>query len=268
MKRVIRENIATAGLVADAAARGSTSTVSLSHYGENLLCVWNVCKELDGHYEVRRHQGRFLEKFGPNGSFKEDRDQATNDCVALLERGPLPPEESGSTANRELSALCCVPGLLGGLKNLDKLEKYVARATQVTHTHPLATSSSLFFALFMIQLIANSGDANIDEIFTRAGMDESIVLKIREGCAFLGECTEAAEKLGNSSLLEHGLPLSMWILQHSKSFRDAIDLNIRCGGDSCGRAIFIGPIAYAVWGEDAPLGLPQEWVKKLDLMES
>eukprot|EP00981_Chlorochromonas_danica_P008499 scaffold2205_cov183-Ochromonas_danica.AAC.24 len=69
---------------------------------------------------------------------------------------------------------------------------------------------------------------------------------------------------GSTSLLKLGqalaaLVVSLLVLKESKALEDALDTNVRIGGDNCSRALVIG----AAWGAKGK-ELPQEWTKQVN----
>ena len=53
------------------------------------------------------------------------------------------------------------------------------------------------------------------------------------------------------------------ILNHAQSFTEAVRANIRCGGDSCGRAWIIGPAMAAIYGVGGERGIPLSWLARV-----
>ncbi|RYH13651.1 ADP-ribosylglycohydrolase family protein [archaeon] len=61
-------------------------------------------------------------------------------------------------------------------------------------------------------------------------------------------------------LLIGALVVALHIILHSSNFSDAIDLNIRAGGDSCSRALVIG----AVFGAMPGTSIPEHWLSSVN----
>ena len=75
--------------------------------------------------------------------------------------------------------------------------------------------------------------------------------------------TQIANDFGNACLLSQGIPVCLHILRKANSYTDAIRMNILAGGDSCGRAMVIGPLAGALFGVGGENGIPLPWISKL-----
>ncbi len=59
---------------------------------------------------------------------------------------------------------------------------------------------------------------------------------------------EAASRFGLASHAEHSMPVVWHLLKHATDFESAVHDNIRCGGDSCGRAMALVTIAGLAFG--------------------
>jgi ADP-ribosylglycohydrolase len=60
-----------------------------------------------------------------------------------------------------------------------------------------------------------------------------------------------------------GLPLTFHILANASTFADAVEANIRAGGDSAGRAIMIGAVMGAAHGIGGDAGIPADYLVKM-----
>ncbi len=63
------------------------------------------------------------------------------------------------------------------------------------------------------------------------------------------------KEAGLSCHLPEGLPVVFNILSHASSFKEGIEQNILVGGDSCGRAIYLGALLALVYD------IPEDWIR-------
>ena len=74
----------------------------------------------------------------------------------------------------------------------------------------------------------------------------------------------AGDTFGRTCYLHEAMPVIFHVLSHASSYTEAVRANIRCGGDSGGRAWLIGPAMAAVHGLGGERGIPLSWLAKLD----
>ena len=75
---------------------------------------------------------------------------------------------------------------------------------------------------------------------------------------------EVSAELGRTCYLKEALPLSLYILKNTKSYKEAVRMNILAGGDSCGRSMLVGAAATALYGTATANGLDLTWILKLN----
>ncbi len=73
----------------------------------------------------------------------------------------------------------------------------------------------------------------------------------------------AGDAYGRTCYLPEAMPVIVHILTHADNFTDAMRANIRCGGDSCGRAWIIGPAMAAMHGVGGERGIPLSWLARV-----
>lgn len=73
----------------------------------------------------------------------------------------------------------------------------------------------------------------------------------------------AGDSHGRTCYLHEAMPVIFHVLSHARSFMEAVRANIRCGGDSCGRAWIIGPAMAAVYGVGGAQGVPLSWLARV-----
>lgn len=69
---------------------------------------------------------------------------------------------------------------------------------------------------------------------------------------------DAAVHFGLACHVSQGMPLAWHLLYHADSFETVVRDNIRCGGDSCGRAMVLGAIAGMAFD------IPEQMLQRLE----
>ena len=77
------------------------------------------------------------------------------------------------------------------------------------------------------------------------------------------DAVKAGDTHGRTCYLHEAMPVIFHIVSHAENFTDAVRANIRCGGDSCGRAWIIGPVMAAFHGIGQPNGVPLSWLARV-----
>ena len=77
------------------------------------------------------------------------------------------------------------------------------------------------------------------------------------------EAAAAGDTFGRTCYLNEAMPVIFHILSHAESYTEAVRANIRCGGDSCGRAWIIGPAMAAMHGVGGNNGIPLSWLARV-----
>lgn len=220
-----------------------------SQYGEQMRVMTRSLLRAKG-FDLADYQAEFMASFGPGGSWQGYVDKSTRGTLANLATGRLP---SGAEDD-QLPAISKLPPLMVAL-GAAPWEGVVEQAVAATSNHPTALAwapaaagalqaalagASLYDALHAGIRSAKAGvGAPLHQAMERHGEDP---------VAFAGEA-------GRACALPEGLPVAFHILARADSFEEAVTDNIRAGGDSCGRAIFIGAMAALEWGvRTAPLG--------------
>jgi len=214
-----------------------------SQYGQSVLVVADTMRA-HGKYSVAEHQKHFFNTFGPCGSYHGFADRPTKALVAkCISEGENLPEVSGSDDD-QLPALCAVPALFANGASAD----VVASAVTVTANNEQAVSGAqvLFDCLSRIQKGSSLSEA----------LEHSIALASPELEKLMTESlalskynpSETAIHFGQACHMGQGLPLAWHLLKYAEDFESVVRDNIRCGGDSCGRAMAVGSLAGLVFG--------------------
>jgi ADP-ribosylglycohydrolase len=137
-------------------------------------------------------------------------------------------------------------------------------AIRVTHQHERALSYGLA-ATKLLSAAMETGSktetfaqvAQLDNAEVRDTWQEALQSEEADCDAFAG-------KVGRHCDLRCGTAVALHILANTDSFTEAIRQNIWIGGDSCGRAMLLGPLAGAIYGSKPEAGIPEAW---WDLLE-
>ncbi|SER44332.1 ADP-ribosylglycohydrolase [Nitrosomonas sp. Nm51] len=246
-------------------AHGSKAAGDASGYGE--ICLLAL-KHLAVHGEFNRiaFQSEFRNHFGPGGAYRGYIDAPTR--LTLLKLIPLTPEdfpEVSGADDDQLAAFATVPAITAAHGGpLDALLEKIERVVRLTNHNDTAVVAAKYAASVLYSVL----DGNpINEALAR-----SLPLAGEKLASSLSEAinTEtlnsvaAAARFGSACHVSEGLPVIVHIVNHAESFQQAVEANIRAGGDSCGRAIMLGAIsaAQAAMQNDVDGTIPLSWLAK------
>jgi len=185
-------------------------------------------------------------------------DRPTRETVANILAEKLTPS---GTDDNQLPALATLPAVVGVLHGQSAMDAAVDDAVSVTHTDAGTLAYCKMFAGLLEDVLdgtkvpvalrraADGASGDMGDLL-RAALGSSETDSVRYG-----------ETTGLTCYLHEGLPLAFHIMNNATDFADAVERNIRAGGDSCGRAIAIGAVMGAQAGV---VGLPFPWVNLLD----
>ena len=234
-------------------AQGGRRSGQLSHYGESARIAARVCAS--GSYSTERHRDAFMDSFGPCGSFHGYADRPTKALIAAMLTHAEKIIEPSGVDDDQMPALCPVAGVFS-----NGLPREVALAA----SRVISTNAQLSVSVGMLYDCMHSiaqGVPMADALRKEANAEQSIMhslLKEALDWPSYGPL-EVAEHFGLACHVPQGMPVSWHVLLHANSFEQAITDNVRCGGDSCGRAMIIGPIAALAFG------VPRTLLNRLDI---
>jgi ADP-ribosylglycohydrolase len=219
-----------------------------SHYGEQMRVMTRAILAA-GRYETPVYQKAFLASFGPGGTWRGYIDKATRGTLEGIVHGRTP---SGAEDD-QVPALAKLPPLVARLRG-HVWEGAVEEAVAVTSNHPVALSWAPAAAAALHAALDGAGlhqalHAGVRAVPAKVGQPLHLAMEraAEDPVAFAGE-------VGRACAIPQALPVSFQILARAGSFEAAVLDNIRAGGDSCGRGIFIGAMAAMEWGlATAPL---------------
>ncbi len=222
----------------------------LSHYGEGMVVLAESLIATPGAFDTTVYLAHFEKFFGLG--YDGYRDHATRETLVNLAAGTFPT----GTSDDQVSATAKLPPLIIALLTHPEMPHLAEQAASATNDHPLAREGARIVtaALGTALLGATLADS------LAAGLAESTSLRPALTAALALDDVSpavASQEFGPACGLASALPLSFHLLLRAPSWEALIEGNILAGGDSCGRATFIGAL-YA-----AAHGLPEGMFAKL-----
>jgi len=214
----------------------------MSHYGEAASVVARLA--IEDAYTPKAHQQKFLESFGPCGSFVGYADRPTKALIArLLLEGDDLDARSGMDDN-QLPGFCAYPALFATGASPDTIQ---AAVEVVTINDGVMEGVSIVTRC--LDLLA-SGSSMQDALQQSIGNESSELTGLLHQALDSPEADSVvvAGEIGRACYVHHALPVTWHLLKHAKDFESVARDNIRCGGDSCGRAMALGTIAGFYFG--------------------
>ncbi|WP_166415946.1 ADP-ribosylglycohydrolase family protein [Cochlodiniinecator piscidefendens] len=239
-------------------AHGARSDGMLTQYGESLLLAIQSMNASNGLFDREAYQSDFKSFFGPGGQYQGYIDRPTQGTLDNLAAGQNAPS---GIDDDQLPAVARVPAIIAalGASNSDALKT----AVEITNVNKDATAYAAVFADLLGRVIAGDPlhsaleeSANLAADPIQSLLRDAINSSNNDSIVY-GEQTERA------CHLPMGMPLAYHIMAHTQSYAEAVDVNIKAGGDSAGRSIVIGAVLGAAHGINTPKGIPLAWVLKI-----
>jgi hypothetical protein len=229
-------------------AHGARKDGQCSQYGEALRLA-RPCIGPDG-FDVTAYQTRFAAHFGPGGTYSGYIDRPTHGVLENLAAKVMAPS---GIDDDQLPAIARLPAVVAFGRPQDTLP-----AIQVTNVNDVATHYGQIFAGLLRDVLGGGDLLGALNTAAQGAGDLTAALETAEtDSTAYGEVTQRA------CHLPMAMPLAFHILKHSADYREAVERNIRAGGDSCGRAMIIGAVMGAAHGIEGQ-GVPLEWVLKCE----
>lgn len=96
-----------------------------------------------------------------------------------------------------------------------------------------------------------------------ADLPEGNRADVDKALGMLGQDTKAVTlKFGPACDCAHGVPSALHNVATAGSFAAGVRTNILSCGDTCGRAMVVGPVLAALYGTGGSHGIPEEWITK------
>lgn len=236
-------------------AHGNRRDGMLTQYGESLRLAMGAARA-EGGYDPAAHLAAFGAHFGPGGTYVGYIDRPTREVLANIAAGRTDPS---GVDDDQLPALAAVPAVLAAHRDRPDLWR---AAVRVTHANPVADAGAAVLADLLGRVLDGAGVADaLAAVAADDGAGAMGLAAALESAATPGADPVAyGEVTGRACHLTMGLPLCFRILAGAEDFAGAVEANIRCGGDSAGRAIVIGAVMGAAHGIDGARGIPLDWI--------
>ena len=155
-----------------------------------------------------------------------------------------------------------------------ELDSQLEQAVRVTNDN----DHCLAYALFMARVLANIYEDAGAEGAKQARLKDGVLKELnilpapsqelmREGMSYdTLDYQSTTKKFGAACHVDMAIPLCLHILLNTESFEEAVRINILASGDSCGRAMFLGALAGAMYGIGGSRGIPESWITRTRLI--
>lgn len=236
-----------------------------SGYGEACLLILNHYAQ-HGEFKRVAYQAEYRGHFGPGGQYIGYIDSPTRQT--LLKLMPLAPEDfpaQSGADDDQFAALATVPVVTAthtgtAAELLDKIEQVV----RLTNHNDVAVGAAKYTGSVLFDVLNGKSILSaLTDAIPQAGEQLAPLIEQALQTKTL-DVIGMAERFGSACHVLEGVPIVAHIALHTNNYRDAIEANIRAGGDSCGRAIMLGAIAAAkaeaLNGEST--SIPLEWLSK------
>lgn len=226
------------GYFAHAAKRAG----QLSHYGESARIVGQLA--VSGEYDSGVHRQRFYEAFGPCGHYSGYADRPTKTLIARMINEQTEVSDPSGMDDNQMPALCVVGGIFSAGQSIETAKT----AAQVISTNKEVVSAAA--AVYQCLDEVAQGKPLTDALMSSASSMEGSVGQLMQDALAIESYKplDAAKQFGLACYVEHSMPVVWHLLKHATDFESAVRDNIRCGGDSCGRAMALGAIAGLAFG--------------------
>lgn len=227
-------------------AHGGKTAGDSSGYGE--ICLL-MLKHYAAHGEFDRmvYQTEFRNLFGPGGAYRGYVDSPTRQT--LLKLIPLVPEDypeiSGADDDQfaALASVAVVTALHTG--STDSLLTKIEQIVRLTNDNATAVTAAQYAgAVLAAVLDGKPVEQALAQSLPHAKGELGTLLEDALAMDTL-DSVRAAQRFGSACHVLEGLPVIVHILRHATNYQQAVEANIRAGGDSCGRAIMLGAIVAA-----------------------
>ncbi|MGJ8604163.1 MAG: ADP-ribosylglycohydrolase family protein [Marivita sp.] len=240
-------------------AHGARASGMFTQYGEVLWLAIQSMNVQGGEFDVAAYQAAFAAHFGPGGGFCGYIDRPTRGTLENIAAGVTP---SGIDDDQN-PAVARLPAIVAAYHGTDALTDQVRAAMQVTNVNEVADAYSAVFTDLLVRVLNGAPVADALKA-TNARADSAVKAALMDALTTReADSTVYAGVVGRACHLPTSGPVMVHVLRHSTSYADAVERNIRAGGDSAGRAILIGAVMGAAHGIATPTGVPLSWVLQL-----
>ncbi len=217
-----------------------------SQYGEVAETLLGHLAAAGGRFDRAGYQLAYRARFGPGGAYVGYADRPMRLTIARLLTAERPedlPERSGADDD-QAPALIAVAPLVAAGADAASLE----RAVRVTNDEDTAVDGAMVLAAALRGAIAGEPmEAALGAAVSRAGPRLRPLLEAALALPAL-DPIRAADRFGRPCHMHQVLPLALHIALRAPDLATAVEANVAAGGDSCGRAMALGPLAAATHG--------------------
>lgn len=173
----------------------------------------------------------------------------------------------GSTADEQLPAISRIAVMLAANPDLSSDSDLFEASIRMTHNNDRALGWARFTFDLIKKLLPNPGEPALLEQAIRDLAEESPEYIAAEIASIFSrraiDNKVYTMKHGPACELRAGIPAALHNLLGASDYRDAVRRNIGASGDSCGRAMILGPIAAILFSSRDNSGIPEDWSLRL-----
>jgi ADP-ribosylglycohydrolase len=175
----------------------------------------------------------------------------------------------------QMPALTPIAPLVAAYAGDRQLEEIVERAVRITNNNDLAVAYALGLARLLEQIIVASDqlgapdpDTSVDQSALVQLMKKSFRqlpepnrLDVEAALSLLQQESEAiTTRYRPACDCAMGVPSALHMATTATGYVEAVRTNIYASGDSCGRAMIVGPLMGALHGVGGRLGIRHDWI--------
>jgi ADP-ribosylglycohydrolase len=217
---------------------------------------------------LARHQGAELHRQYTSALEAQNLDApALAFATDLLDALRNLPQPTGAS-DIQLPAIAKLPPLVAvlaaqGIAAGPEFDAAVASAIRVTSDHPEAAAYGLICARMMSAALVHGTAEAVTAAAHEAAEDAPAAVLAQVRSMRERPNTDVARHFGMACDLSSGVPVALHCIATADSFVQAARMNIYAGGDTCGRAMLIGAVTGAVFGEGGQHRIPHHWSDRL-----
>ncbi len=242
-------------------AHGQKHSGMLTQYGESLRLMIDSMNASDGQLNIESVQQHFKDTFGPGGSYQGYIDKPTAGTLENLSNGQTKPS---GIDDDQLPAIARLAPVIVAYHKHPEFSQILEQAITITNTHPDALHYGQVYA-DLLTLILNGSELKTALQQTAEQAPDSTRKPLLDALnTDEKDPVKYGETTGRACPLSQAIPLCFHILNNTGSYQNAIETNIRAGGDNAGRSIVIGTILGAYYGLNEDTGIPVEWLLRVE----
>lgn len=229
-----------------------------THYGDQSLLLLKFLKNHKEFsiQEIKEAWLKYME------SYKGYKDHATKESIERLRNSET---LEGSSSDELGGAARMAPIIFEFYPDKDKIIKYVAAETKLTHNNPLVIHMVEFIAKITFKVLEGSSpeEAVLSEKDKAPNSLKNMIDDALENLQ--NEPRDVIKNFGQSCGGTHAFPSTIYLLvKYQDSFEKALKHNVLSGGDSAARGMILGMILGAYKGQE---GIPESWLKDMKAYE-